>query len=84
MNHAPALTKYGRNTIDLGDIYNELDCICDVLTLLSNVAGSDYREGVGTPAPDTLQDAIYSVVMHLERVRDTVAEMDAENHKKEA
>lgn len=56
----------------LQDVYDELDCISDLLALLCNVASDDYAEGVGRPAGKAFQDAIYAVSLQIAHVRDTV------------
>ena len=61
---------------DLTDVYNELDCIADQLSILSMVVTDDYAENCGRISGNVLQDAIYSVVQHIERVRDDVEKID--------
>ena len=60
----------------LSTIYDELSCINDQLVLLSNVVSDEYAEGVGRPAAHVVQDAIYAVSRHIDRVNDDIDEIN--------
>ena len=62
----------------LSAIYDELNCISDQLVLLSNVVSDEYAEGVGRPAAHMVQDAIFAVSQHIDRVNEDIEQIERE------
>lgn len=53
-------------------VYEELDCIVNQLQLLSFAVTDDYAEACGRPSGAALQNALYAVAQHLDRIKESL------------
>ena len=60
----------------LSDVYDELACIAHLLSVLCFAVTDEYAESCGKPSSAVLQDSIYSVEQHIERIMDDVEQID--------
>ena len=52
-------------------IYEELDCIVCQLQLLSFMVTDDYAKACGRPVGAAMQNALYAVAQHLDRIKES-------------